>query len=230
MKNHTLTKSIFNISKSICNIVLDTIYPKYCVMCGRMISANVQYCLCSHCEAEQLKQRRNITDKKCGCDEVMSPFKYDGITRRSMLRFKFKGVKYIGYTFARAMADMLSDRAFVDEDCMLIPVPIHISRDRAYNQSEVLADYISDMTGIPVCRDAICKIRPIARISGMSHMDKRFYIRDSFHFDARYNFTGKTLIIIDDIYTSGTTLKEFSDLLRMYGASKVYAVTACVAE
>lgn len=230
MNTTRLIKSIFNISKGIGNTILDTVYPKYCVMCGKMMPAGEPYCVCASCKPLQLRQRRNITDSKCGCDEVMSPFKYDGIVRRSMLRFKFRGIKYIGYTFANDMADMLSGRAFVNEDCILIPVPIHISRDRAYNQSEVLADYISDMTGIPVCRNAVCKIRPISRISGMKHSDKRFFIQDSFHIDANYNFTGKTIIITDDIYTSGTTLKEFSDLLRMHGASRVYAVTACIAE
>ena len=230
MNTTKLLKSIFNILKCIANTIADTIYPKYCIVCGKMMPANVSYCICDICQSVKYKQRRNITDKKCGCDEVMAPFKYDGITRRSMLRFKFKGVKYIGYTFASDMADMLKDREFVNGDCLLIPVPIHINRDRSYNQSEVLANYISDVTGIRVCRDAVCKIRPIARISGMKHSDKRFFIKDSFHIDASYNFTGKTLIIIDDIYTSGTTLKEFSDLLRMHGASRVYAVTACIAE
>ena len=230
MNTTKLQKVFFNILKGVANTILDTIYPKYCVMCGRMMPANVSYCVCDRCKVSQHKQRRNITDRKCGCDEVMSPFRYDGVTRRSMLRFKFKGVKYIGKTFSVAMADMLNGRKFIEGDCLLVPVPIHINRDRAYNQSEVLADYISDMTGISVCRNAICKIRPIGRISGMKYKDKRFFIKDSFHFDVNYNFTGKTIIIVDDIYTSGTTLKEFSDLLRMHGASAVYAVTACIAE
>lgn len=230
MNINKLPRAFFNISKGIANTILDTVYPKYCVMCGRMMPANVSYCVCTSCQPAQQKRKRYITDKKCGCDEVMAPFRYDGITRRSMLRFKFKGVKYIGYTFASSMSDMLKHREFVDDDCLLLPVPIHISRDRAYNQSEVLADYISEQTGIPVSRDAVYKIRPISRISGMKHRDKRFFIKDSFHIDASCNFTGKTLIIIDDIYTSGTTLKELSDLLRMHGATRVYAVTACVAE
>ncbi len=230
MNTTKLIRKIFNISKGVGNTVLDTVYPKYCVMCGRMMPANISYCVCSDCKPIQQKQRHYIVDKGCGCQEVMAPFRYDGITRRSMLRFKFRGIKYIGKSFAIAMSDMLRDRELVRGECLLIPVPIHICRDRAYNQSDVLADYISQITGIPVCRDAVCKISPIARISGMTNKDKRFFIKDSFHFDANYNFTGKTLVIIDDIYTSGTTLKEFSDLLKMHGASVVYAVTACVAE
>ncbi len=221
---------IFKFIIAVCNTLLDTLYPKYCIVCGKMLPAGVDYCVCRKCKAQQHTKARNLVDNPCGCAEIISPFIYDGIVRRSMLRFKFKGIRYIGHTFAVAMAAMLRDREFAKGDCLLVPIPIHINRDREYNQSEVLAEYISEITGIPVYDGIIRKIRPIGRISGMPKRDKQFYIQDSFHFDAGCNFTGKTVIITDDIYTSGTTLKEFADLMKMHGAEKVYAITACVTE
>ena len=219
MKKTEHNNFFFRIAKATYNTALDTLFPKYCIICGRLLPANFKFCVCHRCKPEMNKQAHVIVDNPCGCEEIISPFTYDGNVRQAMLKFKFKGIKYLGYTFAKAMADMLYGRRFIEEDCVL-----------DYNQSDVIARYVTEMTGLPYYSDVVYKIKPITRISGMLRRDKKFFVQGSFHFNICYNLTGKTVIIVDDIYTSGSTLKVFADELKMHGAHKVYALTACVTE
>ena len=225
MKMINIAISIF---KNICNAVADTMFPKHCILCGKMIPVCRQRCICDNCVPKVRQCETVLTDNDCGCCEVISPFEYSGHTRDAMLRFKFKGIKYIGHTFADYMADMIADRSFLKEDCIMVSMPIHVQRDRDYNQSDIMAQRIADRLGMSYYKDIVCKVKPISRISGMTLKDKRFFVEGSFHFNCCYNLTGKTVVVVDDIYTSGTTMAEFAKLLKMNGASKVYALTACM--
>ncbi len=210
--------------------MLDIAFPKHCIFCGRLIPAGKKLCVCNKCSYKLILQRVAIGDERSGCDEVLSPLKYEDGVRLSMLKFKFKSVKYFGYTYAKVMADMLIDRRFYNDDCIIAAVPIHSIRDRAYNQSEVLARLLCRLTNKEYCDNLIYKIKPIDRLSKMNNIDKAFYSKDSFHINSCYNVSGKTIIIVDDIYTSGTTLKELSSQLRMRGAKQVYGITATYRE
>jgi ComF family protein len=168
-----------------------------------------------------------VRESENGYDEIISPLPYRDNIRSSLIEFKFKNIKYLGYTFAKAMYNELKNRNFISSDCYILPVPIHISRDRDYNQSAVLAKHLSEWLGIDVLEDALFKIKPISRLSGMGLEDKKLYIKNSFLYNPCMNLSGKTVIVVDDVYTSGTTLLEISKYLRMYGAEHVYAVTAC---
>ena len=61
----------------------------------------------------------------------------------------------------------------------------------------------------------------------MVDCDKKFFIRNSFEFNLLADIRGRDIIVVDDVYTSGATLGEVSRLLRVNGANRVYAVTAC---
>ena len=168
-----------------------------------------------------------ITTKVHGCDVIMSPLPYCGEIRNAMLDYKFNGIKYPGYSFAYAVASKFDDLKIDPKNCVIIAVPIHVSRDRDYNQSEVIARNIAQMLGVEYVDDAIFKIKPIAGLSSMDDDDKMFYIRNSFGFNYLADILDKDVIVVDDIYTSGTTLGEISRVLRINGAAHIYALTAC---
>ena len=209
---------------------LDMLFPKHCILCNRLIGAGKLYCVCDKCTHKLNDLRRVIIDEKSGMDEVICPFEYKDNVRNAMLDFKFRGIKYLGYTFAKEMSNMLKDRKFFEGEVIITAVPIHVTRDRVYNQSEVLAQNICKLTNKEYSGNLLYKIKPIDRISGMKVVDKKFFTKGAFHIDSRVNLTGKTVLVVDDIYTSGTTFKEISDMLRLRGASYVYGVTACYRE
>jgi len=218
---------IIKTASSICNGVLDILFPKRCIGCDKLMPVSEMFCLCDNCQRELKKEKIFIREDENGYDEIISPLPYRDNIRRSLIEFKFKNLKYLGYTFAKAMYNELKNRSFISSDCYILPVPIHISRDRDYNQSAVLAKYLSNWLGVDILDDALFKIKPISRLSGMELEDKKLYIKNSFIYNPCINLSGKTVIVVDDVYTSGTTLLEISKYLRMYGAERVYAVTAC---
>lgn len=218
---------IIKITRFISDVFLDILFPKRCINCKRTMPVSEKFCLCKDCRKELKRTKTFVRESENGYDEIISPLPYRDNIRNSLIEFKFKNIKYLGYTFAKAMYDELKNRNFISSDCYILPVPIHISRDRDYNQSAVLAKHLSEWLGIDVLEDALFKIKPISRLSGMGLEDKKLYIKNSFLYNPCMNLSGKTVIVVDDVYTSGTTLLEISKYLRMYGAERVYAVTAC---
>ena len=172
---------------SIRECALDIAFPKHCIFCNKLIPAGEKICICNNCSDKTLWLRTVVIDDKSGCEEVMCPLKYEGNVRESMLKFKFKSIKYLGFTFAKEMAAMLDERKFFNNEVIITAVPIHGIRDRAYNQSEVLARVICELTGTDYCGNLLYKIKPIERISGMGYNDKKFFSKNAFHINSRYN-------------------------------------------
>ena len=222
------SKSFFNMFRWLSDLILDFIFPKYCVICGRVMPLAQRLCICRKCEpAVPDMVSVYVDEESTGCVEVVSALRYDGATREAMLKFKFKDIKYLGYTFAKALADAVKDRKFVSEEAVVTAIPLHVSRDREYNQAEVIARHMCNELGIAYSSDIIYKIKPIERLSGMEREDKEFFIKDAFMFNPLVNLTGKTVIIVDDVFTTGSTLRTISQIMRKHGAKRVYALTAC---
>lgn len=211
----------------ICAALLDLVFPRNCIVCGKEVFLLSRFCVCRACREKLAAQPPMITAKKHGCDLIMSPLPYRGEIRRAMIEYKFNGIKYPGYSFARVIADRVKDMKIDPKKCVIIAVPIHVSRDRDYNQSEVIARYLAEFIGAEYLGGVLCKIKPIDRLSGMEDCDKKFFIRNSFEFNLLADIRGRDVIVADDVYTSGATLSEVSRLLRINGANRVYAVTAC---
>ena len=222
-----MLKKSFKIVLWFVDLFLDLIFPKYCITCGAVLPLTQKLCICSKCEPSIKSMVSVCVDESTGCDEVISALHYDGSTREAMLKFKFKDLKYLGYSFGKVLSDAVKDRAFVNADTVVTAVPLHISRDREYNQSEVIARHLCNELNMEYCSNLIYKIKPIDRLSGMENHDKSFFAKDAFMINPLANLSGKTVIVVDDVFTTGSTLHEISQELRKYGAKHVYALTAC---
>ena len=227
MDKTSLRKSFFNICAGIAEVCIDMIYPKYCINCGKMLYPGKRVCICDRCSDVAGKMPVVFTDSVAGCDEIISALKYDGKIREAMLKFKFVNIEYLGYTFAVALADAVRGREFLREADFVTAVPIHVSRDREYNQSEVIARHLCSELGLRYADGVIFRVKPIDRLSSMAAVDKAFYIQNSYSFNPLVNLTGKTVIIVDDVMTTGTTLGEVVKEFRKHGAKHIYVLTAC---
>lgn len=222
-----LRKNFFK-GLNVCTTVAeDMLFPKYCINCGRMLPVMQKLCVCDRCTEAVKKMVSVYDDERIGCKQIVSALKYDGKIRDAMLKFKFKNIKYLGYTFGKLLAETVKDRDFINKDTVITAVPIHISRDREYNQSEVVARHMCRELGIDYTDGVLFRIRPIKRLSSMELGDKEFFIKDSYMLNPCVNLCGKTVVIIDDVFTTGTTLRVVSREMKKYGAKEVYALTAC---
>ena len=160
-------------------------------------------------------------------DGNRSLFVYDGAAKRMIHNFKYARHPEI----ARGLGELIkkSGEPFFAAD-YLTYVPLHKSRaaGRGYNQSLLLAGEISETTGIPL-------ISPLSRIkntkpqSGLDYLSRAANIEGAFAINNKHDLTNKTVVIVDDIHTTGATLNACAELLKNKGASRVYGFTLAVA-
>ncbi len=215
---------------SIYNYVLDIIYPKNCVVCNRMMGIGVHVCICRKCRPHIKQQFKSVRDNNKHFEEAVCALEYSGHTREAMKEFKFRGKRYLAQTFGVVLYNKIKDRDFLNDVFLICPVPIHPLRDREYNQSELIARYISKLSLIPNCSDLLIKIKNLTPLSTMNYASRKSLIKSAFAFNIKYNIKGKTVCLVDDIYTTGSTVNECSRILRMYGAKRVYVISACYAD
>ena len=158
-------------------------------------------------------------------DRGYSVFEYDSV-KLGLYRFKYAGraeyaafyaqmtVKNYGETIRRMKADFL------------LPVPLHTSRmrKRGYNQAEEFARQISDRIQVPVRTDVIKRKRNTAALKTMDAAQRQNNLKNAFIITAN-DVKLKTIIVIDDIYTTGATMDAIAGLLKKAGAASVYVLT-----
>lgn len=171
----------------------------------------------------------------CGeCLREMPPFataravlRYDDASRALILKLKFQDnttlAPYLGAWLARAGAEALPRTE------LIVPVPLHYWRfvKRRYNQAALLARALSRHNGAPVLPDALKRIRATAPQTGLSAKERIKNVRGAFlvHPRRAERISGKNILLIDDVYTTGATLRACTKALLKAGAREVNVLT-----
>ena len=110
---------------------------------------------------------------------------------------------------------------------MIIPVPLHKRklRMRGFNQAAYLAYRIGEAFGIPVSGEILLKIRNTRSQKKLSAMERHKNLLDAFRVSA--DLTGLTVLVIDDVYTTGGTMDAAAACLKAGGAERVFFITLC---
>ena len=211
--------------KIISNIILDFVYPKHCIFCGKLITAYNNMAICGGCKDKEFTCKY-VRDDRYHFDEALAVLKYEGAVKNAMLNYKFKSVKYYADTYAYIMDKATKDRDYLRQ-AIICPVPLSKYRVRDYSQTELLAKELSALWNTPYTPDLLYRSRPVSQLSKMKLPERRFYIRGSIDVNPQYDVYGKDVLIIDDIYTSGTTADECARILKTYGAERVFVLCPC---
>lgn len=223
-------------------IIANIIFTKRCPFCGQVILPYNE--CCKRC-FEILPVIKNDVCVKCGLsfsecsckretreyDGICAPFYYRDMVSEAVQRFKFRGEKSIGEFFAKEMAQRIK-LCFPDKTFhMIVPVPLYKKklRERGYNQSMVLAKDIGKILKIPVC-NVISKDFD-TQAQHFTHASKREgNVAGVFSIIDPELVRGKTVLLCDDIKTTGHTLNECTKMLKLWGAEKVYCVCTCITQ
>jgi ComF family protein len=110
---------------------------------------------------------------------------------------------------------------------LLIPVPLHRDRlrERGFNQALLLAKELSRRTGIPCRKRILQKKNPTLPQVSLSGAEREKQVRGSFHLVGEEAVDGKTVLLVDDVYTTGATANECSKVLLNGGAARVDVIT-----
>lgn len=220
------------------SVLSDILFPKRCFLCAQILPAFSESMLCTECDLGAYR----ISEPRCRLCSGPVPqgagdgavcvsclmhgstvsgralLRYTDGIRESIHRFKYEDQ----WSYAPAYAGLAAEEepaAFRDAAC-LVPIPIHKSRmrTRGYNQALVLAEALSRETGIPVC-DVLVRRRATAVQNQLSSHARRENMRDAFALipqaeEMIQKLPPGDLLLIDDIYTSGSTIEEAARTLE----------------
>ena len=181
---------------------------KACIKCGGTLTGDGDVCL-------ECKKYERVFDKGyCVCD-------YTGRMQEKILKFKNHNGKYLGHAFAQMMLDK-----YKQLDCdidVIIPIPIHVNRrkTRGFNQSEILAEKINDYTHM-VDNTILIRKKDTPHQVGLNRENRIVNVTDAFLINKGKSVNGKNILIIDDIFTTGTTIDECAKYLKSMGANKIF--------
>jgi ComF family protein len=115
----------------------------------------------------------------------------------------------------------------LDSIDMIIPVPLHIERlrEREFNQSLLLADRIGRHRGVPVACTLLIRTAPSPAQTTLSRKERLTNLRGAFTVTRPASVTGKRILLIDDVFTTGATVHECAKTLRKAGSGDVFALT-----
>jgi len=193
------------------------IEPPFCSVCGiPFISGGTESHPCGGC----LTHRKYFTMARAlGA--------YEGSLQEAIHRWKYEGKTYLTPFFAKWMVEGLNRYWEPDSFGLLIPVPLHRQRlrERGFNQVLLLVKEISFRTGIPYRKTILQKKKPTIPQVTLSGLEREKGVRGAFHVIGGEELMGKSVLLVDDVYTTGATVNECSKMLRRGGAERVDVLT-----
>jgi ComF family protein len=225
---------------------LDLLYPGRCPLCDGLRKKN-EPLICRGC-AEKLAFLKEPLCCRCGrplersgqeyCKSCagtghryirgFAPFLYRGAMQESLMRFKYGGrAEYAGF-YAAALLQYGRRHLERWKPDILLPVPLHRSRLalRGYNQAEEVARELSALCGIPVDSGSVIRKKKTRAQKELSGAERRKNLEHAFALAGKKSAPAGKILIIDDIYTTGSTVDALAGLLLENGAEAVYF--ACV--
>lgn len=236
---------------ALCGGVLDLLLPRHCVVSGRALGPHESGCVapevlrgahltgqdyCSRCGARQ-GLGVGVAERCARCDDFSEGFScaaiaavgdYEGALRELCIALKFAGRRDVASVLAPFMVQQCFDRGFADKVEAVVPVPLHAFRQwqRGYNQAELLATPLARALGKPLLKSVLKRSRATQAQSVLSAAQRSSNVKDAFSVraHAQSRVSGRTLLLADDVMTTGATIKEAALTLKRAGAKAVYAV------
>ncbi len=203
----------------IIDFITNIFFPKRCIFCNSVIGFISK---CTDCDPEEfklpscllVKQHQDI-DK---LDGITALYRYDGCIASSIVRVKHFNDASNGRELSEIYAKEFPDYLFEKIDCLL-RVPDF--KKREYCLSENLLSALAMQTGIPRT-DAIIKIIDTKKQHKLDLKERRKNLKSAFKCTNTGVVSGKTILIVDDVVTTGNTMNEVASILKRAGATKVY--------
>ncbi|MEI8183244.1 MAG: ComF family protein [Desulfomonile sp.] len=148
---------------------------------------------------------------------------YDGELRKALVRFKYHEATHLGRILSEFLVQVFRDHFKPSEFDVIVPMPMHPGRlfHRGFNQVVVLGERLSDQTGIPLDRSSFRKIRDTVPQVGLSRPHRVRNIRGSFAVARPKRIRGCSVLLLDDVSTTGSTIAEASRAIVKGGAGRV---------
>jgi competence protein ComFC len=212
-----------NLVQSCINIIL----PSGCAVCGQN-PAIYPLPICRECKNLILSGSSPPVFLSDCLQKIWSCRHYEGVVRECIRKFKYCGKRQLLPVFEDMIRKFLSENqiapGFID---LVVPVPIHPKRrrGRGYNQSELISHVLSEQLSSPASFSTLIKTKNTAPQMGLSGKNRINNLKHSFAVPERLRLAGKSVMLVDDIITTGITLNTCGAELLHAGAKEVYGFT-----
>ena len=158
-------------------------------------------------------------------DEIVCACEYRGIVRDALKRFKFYNKPAYFRAFTMLLLQRIREVADLGEIDIIVSVPLHPirKRRRGYNQSYLISKALSKALGIKEQSRSFVRVRNTRSQSLLKRHERLTNMEGAFKVKHILSMKDKTILLVDDILTTGTTLNEFSKVLKQAGAKKIIA-------
>ncbi len=223
--------TVMGISKILSSIIFGG--SAVCISCGRklrrerfsMIDGSVG--ICSECFKTLKFTKRGSSFAADGpITYLLSPLEYNGAAENILRAFKFRSDFKNGDIINTIIKEFLESYPQLHAFDRIIPVPLSEERlnERGYNQSELIAIGISEALSVPVDTDTLIRIRNTVRQSSLPAMERAENVKGAFL--AQGKLSGERIILVDDIYTTGSTMKNCAKALIEIDAAEIVGFSA----
>ena len=228
--------------------IIDCVFPPRCITCGTLLEACRPLPFCPDCYGgirfihSPLCPRCGLpfpavegTDHLCGeCLAAEKPYAvarsvglYEGTLLKAIHLFKYKGKIGIGRILGALMADFAGSLWDMKAFSLVLPVPLHKSRlrQRGFNQAVILARVLAKRFTLPLDFMALRRHLLTAPQVGLGREDRLTNVRGAFSIHKPAKVAGRRILLVDDVYTTGSTLSECASILMRADAEAVAALT-----
>lgn len=229
--------------------IISLLYPPLCLVCGKRDNLRNQD-LCADC-LKKLKKRSPPFCVKCGrqlpgdpnieiscndckkdapCfDRAFSVFYYNGILKELVHNFKYKKMTSLGQEFAQLTVDFMKDHDIAKDSDLVLSIPMHPARlfKREINPSHILAKTIAKKLCLDYSASLLKKIKNTAPQSRLSRSERIENLKGSFSLkrNAGSYIKNRDILLVDDLFTTGSTVNECARLLKEASAGHVEVIT-----
>ncbi len=208
--------------------MLDLVFPPFacCLGCGDKRLTDQRDHLCLDCRKALSKNNQGQRSLSLFyIDRCIIPFSYQGVAKTLVHNLKYQQIKASAAPLVQAMAQAMGEEQI---DGMM-PVPLYKKRQRqrGFNQAMVLCRGLGELKAIPLIEEGLVRTRNTAQQAKLNKEERKKNVEGAF--EGIVDFTGKNILLVDDVLTTGATASACAKALKKAGASKVYLITAAYA-
>lgn len=228
------------------NLLIELLFPRRCPICDKPVDKVGRYA-CKKCES-LLQYVTTPYCMKCGkslkcetkeycmdCQRLEHLFQsgralyeYDSI-KTSIYRFKYEGRKEYSEFYGKELAKHLGAQIKEWKAEAIVPVPLHRDKEkkRGYNQAALVAKALGKELNIPVNEEIVKRVRETAPQKHLNGKERQNNLKNAFKLtqnDVKLN----TVVVVDDIYTTGATMDAVTECLKRAGVRKIYCISLTV--
>ncbi len=218
---------------------LDLIFPKTCLECHKegfyicsdcVSKVRIAKPICPYCEKASIDGLTHIKcQKKFGLDGLLSVWEYEGVIRKAILALKYKYSLEVGTELSEVFARYLKSSKFLVQKCdIFVPVPMFWYRQnkRGFNQASEVGSFVAGKMLWKFYPDLLERTKPTTPQTELSGEERRGNLRGVFAVSPNYApGTLYSVLIFDDVFTTGSTLAEAARALKKSGVGKVWGLT-----